>query len=206
MGTISAICHTHVNNLFSKYIRNELQKRACKFLVPIPHQHANVAPVPSGAPTRLLTWFRLLLPYVIPSVISVSPVFPSPVCCPSSVCCRSSGCCPVYPGSVCFVLSVSPVLFPRPCLLSPSPPPPLFSRPHLTCMRLLPQSATRMLSYRSVVTPVGALNWPAASPLPPKLNRCFPSALNTYRTEQGAEQTVSGHADTVTAADLADCY
>lgn len=54
-------------------------------------------------------------------------------------------------------------------------------RDPLTCMRLLPQSATMIFPFTSTATPVGALNWPLPSPFEPNLSRNSPSALNTCK-------------------------
>lgn len=47
----------------------------------------------------------------------------------------------------------------------------------LTCILLLPQSATMIFPFASTATPVGALNWPLPSPWEPNLNKNSPSAL-----------------------------
>lgn len=52
----------------------------------------------------------------------------------------------------------------------------------LTCILLLPQSATMMFPLTSTATPVGALNWPLPSPLEPNFSRNSPSVLNTCTT------------------------
>lgn len=49
----------------------------------------------------------------------------------------------------------------------------------LTCILLLPQSATMMFPLTSTATPVGALNWPLPSPFEPNFSKNSPSVLNT---------------------------